>query len=95
MKTFQQLQEGVYDPNIFNAIFLAGGQGGKSYVVRRTTGGLGMKIVNSDDIYEKDLEKLVWILVNQKTSFQMKVKRFVYGQNKNQMQDNLVGLMVD
>ena len=23
MKTFQQLQEGVYDPNIFNAIFLA------------------------------------------------------------------------
>ena len=58
MKTFQQIQEGVYDPNIFNAIFLAGGPGsGKSYVVRKTTGGLGMKIVNSDEIYEKDLEK--------------------------------------
>ena len=58
MKTFQQIQEGVYDPNIFNAIFLAGGPGsGKSYVVRKTTGGLGMKIVNSDDIYEKDLKK--------------------------------------
>jgi len=58
MKTFQQIQEGVYDPNIFNAIFLAGGPGsGKSYVVRKTTGGLGMKIVNSDDIYEKDLER--------------------------------------
>ena len=58
MKTFQQIQEGVYDPNIFNAIFLAGGPGsGKSYVVRKTTGGLGMKIVNSDDIYEKELEK--------------------------------------
>ena len=58
MKTFHQIQEGVYDPNIFNAIFLAGGPGsGKSYVVRKTTGGLGMKIVNSDDIYEKDLEK--------------------------------------
>ena len=57
MKTFQQIQEGVYDPNIFNAIFLAGGPGsGKSYVVRKTTGGLGMKIVNSDEIYEKDLE---------------------------------------
>jgi shikimate kinase len=56
MKTFQELQEGVYDPNIFKAIFLAGGPGsGKSYVVRRTTGGLGMKIVNSDDIYEKML----------------------------------------
>jgi tRNA uridine 5-carbamoylmethylation protein Kti12 len=57
MKTFHQLQEGVYDPNIFNAIFLAGGPGsGKSYVVKKTTGGLGMKIVNSDDIYEKDLK---------------------------------------
>jgi shikimate kinase len=57
MKTFQIIQEGVYDPNIFKAIFLAGGPGsGKSYVVRRTTGGLGMKIVNSDDIYEKMLK---------------------------------------
>ena len=57
MKTFHELQEGVYDPNIFKAIFLAGGPGsGKSYVVRRTTGGLGMKIVNSDDIYEKMLK---------------------------------------
>ena len=57
MKTFQDMQEGVYDPNIFKAIFLAGGPGsGKSYVVRKTTGGLGMKIVNSDDIYEKMLK---------------------------------------
>ena len=57
MKTFTELQEGGYDPNIFKAIFLAGGPGsGKSYVVRRTTGGLGMKIVNSDDIYEKMLK---------------------------------------
>ena len=58
MKTYQQIQEGVYDPNIFKAVFLAGGPGsGKSFVVRTTTGGLGLKIVNSDDIYEKDLEK--------------------------------------
>ena len=58
MRTFYQIQEGVYDPNIFNAIFLAGGPGsGKSYVVRKTTGGLGLKILNSDDIYEKELEK--------------------------------------
>ncbi len=39
MKTFHELQEGVYDPNIFKAFFLAGGPGsGKSYVVRKTTG---------------------------------------------------------
>ena len=56
MKTYQELQEGVYDPNIFKAIFMAGGPGsGKSYVARRTTGGMGMKMVNSDDIYEKML----------------------------------------
>jgi len=57
MKTFQDLQEGVYDPNILKAFFLAGGPGsGKSYVVKRGTGGLGMKIVNSDDVFEKYLK---------------------------------------
>ena len=57
MKTFIELQEGVYDPNILKAFFLAGGPGsGKSYVVRRTTGGLGMKIVSSDDAFEKLLK---------------------------------------
>ena len=54
MKSFEELQEGVYDPNIFKAFFLAGGPGsGKSYVVKRTTGGLGMRVVNSDDAFEK------------------------------------------
>ncbi len=57
MKTFTKLQEGVYDPNIFKAFFLAGGPGsGKSYVVRRTTGGMGLKIVNSDNAFEKLLK---------------------------------------
>ena len=54
MKTWNELQEGVYDPNIFKAFFLAGGPGsGKSYVVQRTTGGLGMKVVNPDTAFEK------------------------------------------
>ena len=57
MKTFNELQEGVYDPNILKAFFLAGGPGsGKSYVVKRTTGGLGMKILNSDDQFERLLK---------------------------------------
>ena len=57
MKTYTELQEGVYDPNILKAFFLAGGPGsGKSYVVSRTTGGLGLKIVNSDDAFEKFLK---------------------------------------
>ena len=54
MKTFKELQEGVYDPNIFKAFFLAGGPGsGKSYVVKRTTKMFGMRVVNSDDVFEK------------------------------------------
>jgi predicted kinase len=58
MKSYKQLQEGVYDPNIFHAVFLAGGPGsGKSFVARTTTGGLGMKVVNSDDAFERLLKK--------------------------------------
>ena len=58
MKYFNELQEGVYDPNIFKAFFIAGGPGsGKSYVVRRTTGGLGLRVVNSDDAFEHQLKK--------------------------------------
>ena len=57
MKTFQNLQEGLNDPNIFKAFFLAGGPGsGKSFVVRKTTGGTGLQIVNSDDAFEKYLK---------------------------------------
>lgn len=52
-----KLNEGVYDPGIFKAFFLAGGPGsGKSYVQKKTTGGMGLKVVNSDDIYEKMLK---------------------------------------
>ena len=58
MKTFSELQEGVYDPNIFKAFFLAGGPGsGKSYVVARTTAMFGMRIVNSDDVFESLIKK--------------------------------------
>ena len=58
MKTFHELQEGLYDPNIFKAFFLAGGPGsGKSYVARKATGGSGLKSVNSDDAFEHMLNK--------------------------------------
>ena len=57
MKTYNDLQEGLNDPNIFKAFFLAGGPGsGKSYVVRKTTGGTGLQVVNSDDAFERYLE---------------------------------------
>jgi len=57
MKTYNDLQEGLQDPNIFKAFFLAGGPGsGKSYVVRYSTGGTGLRVVNSDDVFEKYLK---------------------------------------
>ena len=57
MKTYYELQEGLQDPNIFKAFFLAGGPGsGKSYVVRYSTGGTGLRVVNSDDVFEKYLK---------------------------------------
>ena len=52
------IKEGVYDPNIFKAVFMAGGPGsGKSHIAGKTTGGLGLKIINSDDAFERFLTK--------------------------------------
>ena len=53
------IQEGVDDPAIFKAIFLAGGPGsGKSFIVGKTgLPALGMKVVNSDDAFEKAMKK--------------------------------------
>ena len=59
MITYEQfIKEGVYDPNIFKAVFMAGGPGsGKSFIAGKTTGGLGLKIINSDDAFERFLTK--------------------------------------
>ena len=52
-------KEGVNDPAIFKAIFLAGGPGsGKSFTVGKTgLQSLGFKIINSDDNFEKAIKK--------------------------------------
>ena len=59
MKSFEQiLSEGLYDPNIFKAFFLAGGPGSsKSFVARNVFAGTGLKLVNSDIILENSLRK--------------------------------------
>ena len=55
---FQDLQEGLYDPNIFKAFFLAGGPGsGKTFVTRSAFGGTGLKSINSDSAFERALKK--------------------------------------
>jgi len=58
MRTYNELLEGLQDPNIFKAFFLGGGPGsGKSYVVGKTTGGTGLVTVNSDTAFETMLAK--------------------------------------
>lgn len=52
------LNEGVYDPGILKAFFLAGGPGsGKSFVAGKVTGGQGLKFINSDTYFEMLLKK--------------------------------------
>ena len=55
----ESVEEGVNDPAIFKAVFLAGGPGsGKSFTVGKTAlTSLGFKIVNSDDKFEAALAK--------------------------------------
>ena len=52
------IKEGLYDPGIFKAFFLAGGPGsGKTYVTNKVMGGMGLKNVNSDRAFEIGLKK--------------------------------------
>ena len=52
------LQEGIYDPGIFKAFFMAGGPGsGKSFIASNTFTGTGLKFVNSDTAFERGLKK--------------------------------------
>ena len=59
MRKFQQyITEGVYDPSIFKAFFLAGGPGsGKSFVTRDAFAGTGLKVINSDTHFERQLKQ--------------------------------------
>ena len=101
MKYYQELQEGLYDPNIFKAFFLAGGPGsGKSYVVRRTTGGTGLKIVNSDIAFESLLKKAGLSLKMPPEEFERKekvrahAKKITAKQKINYLEGRL-GLIID
>lgn len=58
MKISDIVVEGPNDPHIFKAIFLAGGPGsGKSFVANKLLRGTGLRVINSDDIYEYMMKK--------------------------------------
>ena len=101
MKTYQELQEGLQDPNIFKAFFLAGGPGsGKSYVVRKTTGGTGLRVVNSDDAFEALLKKagLSMKMPEDETAardvVRGRAKEITAKRHKNYVKDR-IGLVID
>ena len=101
MKTFYELQEGLYDPNIFKAFFLAGGPGsGKSYVARQATGGTGLKSINSDDAFEHLLNKAGLSLKMPPEEFERKevvrgrAKEITVAKQKNYVEGRL-GLIID
>ena len=101
MKTFYELQEGLYDPNIFKAFFLAGGPGsGKSYVARQATGGTGLKTINSDDAFEHLLNKAGLSLKMPPEEFERKevvrarAKKVTAAKEKNYLEGRL-GLIID
>ena len=58
--TENSVEEGVNDPAIFKAVFLAGGPGsGKSFTIGKTgLQALGFKLINSDDNFEKAIKKV-------------------------------------
>ena len=102
MIKFEQLfSEGVYDPNIFKAIFLAGGPGsGKSYVAGKTIRGEGLKVVNSDDAFEVLLKKSGLSLqmpdkeAELRDPIRYKAKRITASRQKNYLEGRL-GLIID
>jgi cytidylate kinase len=101
MKTFHELQEGLYDPNIFKAFFLAGGPGsGKSYVAKKTTGGTGLKMVNSDPAFENMLKKAGLSLKMPPEEFERKEvvrgkAKAVTGKMKKSFIEGRLGLIID
>ena len=105
MRKFQQyITEGVYDPSIFKAFFLAGGPGsGKSWVSKKALSGMGMKVINSDNAFVSKLKRekltLDFATHNEKEiiardKIRSKSKR-IAGMQLNMALEGRLGLIID
>ena len=100
-KLNQILREGVYDPGIFKAFFLAGGPGsGKTFVTRSAFGGTGLKLVNSDAAFERGLKKagLSLKMPDQEEYFRNIVRakaKMTTGTQLNTYMQGRLGLVID
>ena len=101
MKLADIVVEGPNDPHIFKAVFLAGGPGsGKSYVSSKLLAGTGLRVVNSDDIYEYMMSKqgmaldpeTIFSPAGQETREKAKA---ITGRKKASHIDGRLGLIID
>ena len=106
-EVIDKVNEGPNDPHIFKAIFLAGGPGsGKGFVVKNLMGAdsTGLRIVNSDDVYEKlaslakpeplDLKDPEVVASPQGQEAREKAKRITKARQGNYL-DGRLGLIID
>ena len=95
------LQEGVYDPGIFKAFFMAGGPGsGKSFIASSAFSGTGLKFVNSDTIFERALKQagLSDKMPDQEKYFRDLIRNRAKGTMKKQLDQYVggrLGLVID
>ena len=98
---FQELKEGLYDPGIFKAFFLAGGPGsGKTFVTASAFAGSGLKVVNSDIVFERSLKKsnLSLSMPDEEAYFRDILRRSAKSTTGNQLDSYVagrLGLIVD
>ena len=97
----QHLSEGLYDPGIFKAFFLAGGPGsGKTFVTSSAFAGSGLKLVNSDIAFERGLKKanLSLNMPDEETYFRDIVRKSAKRLTISQLDkyvDGRLGLVID
>lgn len=97
----QHLSEGLYDPGIFKAFFLAGGPGsGKTFVTSSAFAGSGLKLVNSDVAFERGLKKanLSLSMPDEETYFRNIIRNRAKALTISQLDkyvDGRLGLVID
>jgi dephospho-CoA kinase len=110
MKKFKQfceelehLEEGVNDPAIFKAVFLAGGPGsGKSFIAGKTAlTSFGFRVINSDESFEHQMSKAGLdmspekIFSPQGQKIRAKSKAFTMHTKRRSYMKGALGLVID
>ncbi len=96
-----KVDEGVNDPHIFKAVFMAGGPGsGKGFVAKNILGGTGLRTVNSDDMFEylmkqKDLALDPDVIATPQGQEVRQRAKTLIKSREQQYLDGRIGLIID